>query len=89
MPRWANKRDQNHKAICRAFDTARIDYIQLFDVDVVAKHFDGTGRLIEIKFPGCERDLTEKQIDLQRIFGSQFVVCNSIEAALRACGRLV
>jgi hypothetical protein len=87
VPRWANQRDANHKAICRALKTAGIDYIELFDFDVAAKRSDGVGLLIEIKVPGKEEDLTEKQVNLRRIFGDRFVVCNSIEAALAACGR--
>jgi hypothetical protein len=89
VPRWANKRDANHADICRAFKVAGIDYIELFDFDVAARGLDGIGRLIEIKVPGREKGLTEKQVDLQRIFGDRFVICSSIEAALRACGRMV
>jgi hypothetical protein len=87
VPRWANKRDANHADICRAFKVAGIDYIELFDFDVAARTLDGRGLLIEIKVPGRENGLTEKQINLRRIFGDRFVIASSIEQALAACGR--
>jgi hypothetical protein len=87
MPRWANKRDANHAAICSALKVAGVDYIELFDFDVAARSADGRGFLLELKVPGREKGLTEKQRDLQRIFGDRFVICNSIESALIALGR--
>ena len=88
MPRWVNARDANHSQITKALTVAGVDFIQLFDCDIAARHANGFGMLLEVKVPGKEKQLKPKQIDLRRIFGDRFAIVSSPESALRALGKI-
>lgn len=95
MPRYASKRDSNHKAVADALRKAGADVLELFDVDIVCR-FRDCAYLIEVKDPDqTKRKRTEglrkgalkpKQVALREIFGDQYLIVFSPEGALRAVG---
>ena len=94
MPRYALKRDANHRTICDGLRLAGAKVEELFDVDA-AVGFKGRGYLLEIKAedqklkrsPGLRKNaLREKQKVLQEIFGERYLVVTDLGSALQAIG---
>lgn len=85
MPRWKNKHDANHLEIFRALQAAGAKPIHGRDVDIYAQsRTDLRGVLIEVK--SANGTLRPIQKSLQELFGDRYVICRSVEDALRACG---
>lgn len=82
--RFNLKRDANDLEIFRALEAAGCNPVRGRDTDIYARHRKGFGVLIEVKVPGGR--LRPLQKDLQGIFGAQYHVATTAEAALNACG---
>lgn len=95
MPRYASKRDSNHKAVADALRKAGADVLEGFDCDLYV-NFRDQAFLVEVKDPDqTKRKRTEglrkgalkpKQERLREIFGTQYLVVFSAEGALRSIG---
>jgi len=87
MPRYASigKRDSNEAPIVQALKLAGCDVAYGTDVDLYVRRGD-LARMMEIKVPGRELELTELQKKLAAMFGKAYVVVSSPEGALGAMG---
>jgi hypothetical protein len=85
MPRFKKCRDSNELLIFRALQDAHCSPLRGQDVDVYAiSRADMRGVMLEIKTKsGTLRPI---QKSLQELFGDRYVICRSVEDALRACG---
>lgn len=85
MPRWANRRDANEPGIFQALLAAGCEPVRLRDIDIVARHFDGHGVLLEVKV--AKGKLRDVQVMLRDRFPGRYFIVRTPEAALAACGR--
>jgi hypothetical protein len=97
MPRYQSlgKRDAVEADIVDALKKVGCDVERGTDCDLFVKPTMVMGgtlfsnprpMLMEIKIPGQESNLTKLQVRIKAIFGSQYVVVSSIDAALKAVG---
>jgi hypothetical protein len=87
MPRYASigKRDRNEGDIVKALKVAGCEVEYGTDVDLYVKRGE-TAKMMEIKYPGRELELTPLQKKLAAMFGKAYVVVSSPEGALGAMG---
>ena len=82
--RYALKRDGNDATIFATLALAGRNPVRFFDFDIGAEHVDGHGLMLELKV--AKGKLRAKQVALQLLFKDRYIVCRSVEDALKACG---
>lgn len=78
-----NRRDENDGEIVEVFKRFDIPYVQGLPgqgFDYIVQTIFGV-KLVEIKYPGREK-LTEKEAEVAKKFGTDFIVITTVEQAI-------